>query len=155
MPKVEKTGIYRNADGHGYFLRKDAIASDEVLDGRSLDEDAELSPTQAAVIEAEGAGVAVAAFGDGDGEPVAGPFAPGSIESAPSSNDPSESRELTTASYPADADPVESEPAPVAPGGRRKRRKVETPEDAAPPVETPEGDDGKTYSEDRDGEDAG
>jgi hypothetical protein len=135
MPKVERTGIYRNAAGHGFFLRKDGVISEEVAASYEYQDGAKLSPARARVVAAEnGAGVVVAS------DAVAGPVAPGSIESAPSSNDPVESRELTTESYPASVDgPTEAASVSFAPGGRRKRkRKVETPEDDAAPIETPE-----------------
>lgn len=149
MPKVERTGIYRNESGHAFFLRKGRIVGADILAAYALDESAELSPARQAIADAENGASVVA---DDGGEAIETPL---SDEAAPASVAPVESHEVTTESYPAAVDEVAAGPAPVAPGGRRKRKNVETPEDAAPPVETPEGDDGKTYSEDRDGEDAG
>ncbi len=53
MPKIERTGIYRDANGHALFLRKDSIATDEVLADYALDADAELTEVQASIAAGE------------------------------------------------------------------------------------------------------
>lgn len=158
MPQVERTGIYRNAKGHAFFLRKGRNAGTDVLASYAYDADAALSPVRAAIAEADnGAPVAVAESEpaeDADGIIDAGDDPPSGavmrVSTGEESNAEVEAREVSTASFPA-AVGERIEPVPVAPGGRRKRRKIETPEDAAPPIETPEDDGGER--EDR--EDAG
>lgn len=40
MSRVEKTGLYRNADGHAFLLVEGAVVSDDVASAYSIDEDA-------------------------------------------------------------------------------------------------------------------
>ena len=109
MPTVERTGIYRNERGHALFLRKDRIVGDDVAASYAIDDAAALSPARQAIADADN-GPAAVAGADVTAEEV---NTTGEVETP--------------------------EPAPVAPGGRRKRRNaaVETPEDAMK-IETPE-----------------
>ena len=150
MPEVRQSGIYRNAEGHAYWLRRGYIVSPEVADAYTLDADAELSDIQAAIVASEHGGPSLA-------EPVLlaasddpqNPVTPESIHTAPGSSDPVTAKEVTTTGEVAEPEPVN-----VAPGGVRRSKRpkgVQTPEDGEGAPETPEdGDDDPEAPEDGD-----
>lgn len=153
MPEVRQSGIYRNDEGHAYWLRRGYIVSDEVAAAYKLDTGSELSDVQTAIVASEQGGpslsepiIAFKSFGTPgvDNNPVT----PESIHTAPGSNDPVTARAVTTT-----GEEVAPEPVDVAPGGRRRKRPkgMQTPEDGQGAPETPEdGDEDAETPEDGD-----
>lgn len=140
MPIVERSGVYRNEDGHAFFLRKGGVVTGDVLAAYELDEDAELSDVQAEIVAAESATTGAASVGE-DSEPET-PAAPG--PSTPQSHaganeaDEVKHREISTATFPAAVNEQMAAPVPVAPAGRRRRRTDSDEDRAERGVESPE-----------------
>jgi len=140
MPVVQQSGIYRNDEGHAYWLRRGYVVSPEVAANYTLDLAATLSDVQAAIVTDERGGAPLAdpvAFKT-FGTPGAGPnpVTPESIHTAPGSNDPVTAKEVATTGEAAEPEPVD-----VAPGGRRRNKRpkgMQTPEDGEKTPETPE-----------------
>jgi hypothetical protein len=142
MPRVERTGIYRDNKGNALFLRKDRVAGADVLANYTLDESAELPEAWQAIADA-----------DNDApESVNAPKLVefGTVGTLPTVNGESveasenvNSRETDTVEYPQalGAETPES-PAPVKPSRRSSKKSqaaadvVETPEDASVESET-------------------
>lgn len=165
MPLIERSGIYRNADGSARWLRKDQVVAKVDIAGYEIDESAPLSAGRAAIVAAEQrVARAVAhrgyvAFRGLEPAPSSAPVGLDGDENADTSvsGRPVEMRIVSTVSYPAAIGAAESstpieESAPVMPQPNKRRSRkpkdMQTPEDHDKPIATPE--DSEPAHEERD-----